>query len=91
METIILDAAAMTDRAAAHAYLAERLNLPEYYGRNLDALFDLLSTREEEARLVVENASALAGNLGPYGRALLGALEDAAAENPGLTLEIEGA
>ena len=88
METIILDAAAMTDRAAAHDHLAARLCLPAYYGRNLDALFDLLSTRERETRLVVQNAPLITENLGPYGRALLGVLEDAAAENPGLAVEL---
>ena len=88
METIFLDAAAMTDRAAAHACLAGRLGLPAYYGRNLDALFDLLSTREGETRLVVQNTPLLTENLGPYGRALLDVLEDAAAENPGLAVEL---
>ena len=38
----ILDASKMTDKAASHAYLKEVLNLPEYYGNNLDALHDCL-------------------------------------------------
>ena len=40
---IILDGKAMTDRPAAHSHLAERLDLPTYYGRNLDALYDMLT------------------------------------------------
>ena len=40
---IILEGKAMVDRSAAHAHLAERLDLPSYYGRNLDALYDVLT------------------------------------------------
>ena len=41
----ILDGSRMTSRAEAHARLAEALDFPGWYGKNLDALFDLLSTR----------------------------------------------
>ena len=87
-ETVILDGEKMISRREAHDHLTERLGLPEYYGRNLDALFDLLSTRIGETRLVVQNAPLITENLGPYGRALLDVLEDAAAENPGLAVEL---
>ena len=90
METVFLDAAAMTDRASVHDHLAARLGLPACYGRNLDALFDLLSTREGETRLVVRNAALLPKNLGAYALPLLAVLRDAAAENPGLTVSFEG-
>ena len=64
------------------------LGPPAGLADDLDALFDLLSTRIGETRLVVQNAPLLTENLGPYGRALLGVLEDAAAENPGLAVEL---
>ena len=35
----------MTERNAAHEYLAARLSFPAWYGRNLDALYDLLTER----------------------------------------------
>lgn len=40
---IILDAARITEPASAHAYLKEMLRLPDYYGNNLDALYDCLT------------------------------------------------
>lgn len=40
---VVLDVEKMQTREAAHAHLKEMLELPEYYGRNLDALYDCLS------------------------------------------------
>ena len=42
----ILDANEMTTKENAHAYLKEQLELPEYYGMNLDALHDCLTDME---------------------------------------------
>lgn len=39
---IELDARCMETRTKAHAYLREKLDFPEYYGGNLDALYDCL-------------------------------------------------
>ena len=35
---IVLDGKRMTDRAALHAELRQKLALPDYYGNNLDAV-----------------------------------------------------
>ena len=37
---IILDARCMGSRKEAHEYLREKLDFPEYYGQNLDALYE---------------------------------------------------
>ncbi|MDY3905985.1 MAG: barstar family protein [Lawsonibacter sp.] len=87
METILLDCARMTDRETAHDYLAQALNFPEWYGRNLDALYDLLTGWLGPARLEVVNVQALE-ELGGYGRALLSTIQEAADEAPGLELVI---
>lgn len=39
---VVLDARRMGTKESAHVYLQEKLNFPEYYGRNLDALYECL-------------------------------------------------
>ena len=84
METIVIDGERMLDRRAAHDHLAAQLSLPDYYGRNLDALYDLLTEREGPTRLVVRHRETILSWLGGYGEALCQTLEDADRANPGL-------
>lgn len=84
METIVIDGSRMSDRQTAHQHLAERLSFPGYYGRNLDALYDLLAEREGPVRLLVRRRAALLDGLGEYGGALCRTLEDAGRANPEL-------
>ena len=43
MHIVYLDTREFTDKEASHAYLKEMLDFPEYYGANLDALYDCLT------------------------------------------------
>ena len=42
MKQVILDGSAITTRTQFHDAVAQQLQLPEWYGRNLDALYDCL-------------------------------------------------
>lgn len=79
MRNVMLDGAACAERAAALAALETKLKLPEWWGRNLDAIYDCL-WECGEVRLVVKDRPALLST--PFGRALWQTLADAAAENP---------
>ncbi len=79
---ILLDATQMTTREAAHRYLAEQLELPDYYGRNLDALYDCL-TDLEDTEITFRNSD-LAEN--SYFERILEVFQEAAMDNPRLSI-----
>ena len=85
---IMLDGKAMTDRPAAHSHLAERLDLPTYYGRNLDALYDMLTEIGEDTELILEDPAAVVEQMGKYGEALLSTMQEAAENNPHLIIAL---
>lgn len=62
-----------------HDYLMEALNLPDYYGKNLDALYDCLTEMECEIELI--NASEVDSEI-------IDTFKDAASENDFLKFEI---
>ena len=88
MSTIVIDGRRMKDRALAHEYLAKKLGAPPSYGKNLDALHDLLTSRAEGTRVLIRYPASVEKNLGDYGKALLRVFRDAAGENEQLALEI---
>ena len=77
MKTAHIDGKTVQNRAALHAALAEQLGFPTYYGRNLDALYDLLTENPTAFRVVIEDAEHLAETLGDYYSLFLRTLEDA--------------
>ena len=84
METITLDGGAVCSRESAYELLAAPLGLRDCWGRNLDALYDVLTERGTPVRLVVLRRELLEERLGDYGRALLETLKDAERNNPAL-------
>lgn len=47
MRKIVLDFCGLKTRKEIHEYLADKMEFPEYYGRNLDALYDCLTDISE--------------------------------------------
>jgi RNAse (barnase) inhibitor barstar len=45
--TVFIDGAAFTSAEQLHSELAFKLGLPEWYGRNFDALLDCLSSIDD--------------------------------------------
>ena len=87
--TVILEGSRMIDRVAVHNHLAERLQLPSYYGRNLDALYDVLTQIGEETEIVLTDPAAVVEQMGKYGEALLATMQEAAEENPKLIVTLQ--
>lgn len=77
-----LDGTCLREREAAHAYLQEMLGFPAWYGRNLDALYDLLTEQTEETMIFISDADAA-------DETILETFTDAMEENPALTVIFE--
>ncbi|MDD2282227.1 MAG: barstar family protein [Eubacteriales bacterium] len=85
---VILDALEMTDKQATHQYIQCQLDFPDYYGRNLDALWDMLSTISEPLHIILINADKLPVNLGGYAELLIAVFCEAAEFNSALKFEL---
>ena len=74
MRRIILDGRELTSKEKLHSVLKEALNLPDYYGNNLDALHDCL-TQMPGIELQLRYAPAMLNQLDAYGESFIALLE----------------
>ena len=81
-----IDCRELVSRAAAHDCFARVFSLPADYGRNLDALYDVL-TSLPPCRITLSNAGCLYPLLGAYAEKLLAVFRDAAAANDHIQLQ----
>lgn len=74
-----------------HTTLARELNFPKNYGKNLDALYDTLSTDYSGQTIIkIKFVSILKSKLGhDYIEALIQAIMDASDDNPKVVLVLE--
>ncbi len=86
MAEIVLDGLELRSLEEVHDRFAQALALPEWYGRNLDALFDCLTELKAPVMVRLLHQEALEDRLDRRGRALVRLLRRAAAENPQVTL-----
>jgi len=86
MAEIVLDGLKIQEIEDIHALFARELALPDWYGRNLDALFDCLTAPGGEVTVRLIHREALEARLGSRGPALSALLRRAAEENPHVTL-----
>lgn len=85
---ITIDISDALTRSDIHDVLTETLELPEYYGRNLDALYDCLSEKSWSEKVVFEMVGfrSLPENICRYGETILSIFDRVAREN-----SVEGA
>ena len=89
MKNVVLNCEKLIHKEEAHSYLACMLDFPDYYGKNLDALFDCL-TELGECTIVLEGENLL-HQTDSYGIKVMKVLEEAAEVNPNLKLKMQEA
>jgi len=85
MREIIFDGAELRYPQQIQEALAERMVFPEWYGRNLDALYDCLGDICEETAIILRNWEQEG-----YQGAVLRVMRDIAEENDCLHIVVEG-
>ncbi|MBR5468358.1 MAG: barstar family protein [Firmicutes bacterium] len=86
MKKVILNGKNIADKASLHETLISLLDLPEWYGKNLDALHDCLTSIKDETEIQIINKDALEEAIGKYTFSLMKVLKESAEENPNLKI-----
>ena len=81
MREVMLDLTSFEDKISLHSYLKETLGFPFYYGANLDALYDELTSETSELGITVALPKSPKGGMVDYLPRLRMVFEDAAREN----------
>lgn len=81
MKIILLNGKRMTNKKRTHLYIKRKLGFPDYYGNNLDALWDLLTTMSEPISIIIFNERYITEFLGEYGYSLISVFQEAAKAN----------
>lgn len=84
MKNITIDCAEIPDKAALHQALAQELRFPEYYGNNLDALYDCLTDIQEDITVTLLRFDAM----GSFRAGFRAVLEEAEQDNAHLIVTI---
>lgn len=88
MRLIRLDMTHIDTPRAAQIYLQYMLCLPDHYGRNLDALHDVLCEADEPMHISLALPVQMRGEMAAYLPRLIQVFEDAARENAMLEMGI---
>ena len=82
MKEMTLDVSNLADRGEFHALLKEALEFPQWYGENLDALYDCLTDLSEDIEVTFTGWEALTRQLGSYADRAKTAMGYAQRRNP---------
>ena len=89
MNTITLDFAGIKSYWELHEYFREVFRLPDYYGHNMDALWDCLyCCYDSSTTIILKNLSAISKELTPEIEIMLELFRDLARED-GVIVAIE--
>ena len=82
MKKLTVDLTHIQTPGGMHAYLAYMMNFPAYYGRNFDALHDMLTEIGEDTLLTIRRPAQLPQQMEKIFPVLAMVLHDVQTENP---------
>jgi len=88
MKDILINCEKLRSRKVLHDYLEQELILPEYYGRNLDALYDILRNINKTGAVTfhIINREKQSSRMVSLYQAMYQMLSDLHAENPNVSV-----
>ena len=87
-KTLLIDGRRCKNKVKTHEYLAKKKGFPPYYGKNLDALADVLASLDKNTVIKVKYSASITKNLGEYGEIMLKVISETAAK-VGIPTEIK--
>lgn len=88
MKIIVIDGSNVENPDCLHEILARELAFPDWYGANLDALYDCLTDIAQDVELVITHWHHVAYTLKDYAEKLLYVFSCAATDNKHLTVTL---
>ena len=88
MHSVVIYGADYDSVEEIHRTLAEALDFPGYYGKNLDALYDVLTDRDQLTSITVDLSDITDEHILRYLERMIDVICDAANENENVELEI---
>ena len=89
MRKVTLDLTNIHTPRAAHVYIGYKMGFPAYYGRNLDALHDMLTDIAEPTQMIIRRPAALVAEMEAYFPRLALVLHDSQEENEHLQVIVD--
>ena len=86
---ILLDLENICSADEFYDLLGEKLTLPAYFGRNLDALHDVLAECADDTEIVFKNSTKTAPNMRGYVEALRWMCSETTEEYPEIQIEFK--
>ena len=85
---VVLDFKNILDKIMMHQYLKEKLEFPDYYGNNLDALIEVLISLRK-CNIILKDVKVLRQNLGDYASKVINTFKLASQENKKINVIFE--
>lgn len=85
----VIDLKDVQSKEDFHDRIEEGFDCPDYYGRNLDALYDVLTDEVEDVEIYFTNAADMAENMDKYYDAFVEMCEEVQQDYENITIVIE--